>query len=100
MEKVLSINLITSNPDVRGGRPCIAGTGIRVLDVVIVMQYHRQNPDEIAEWFGVPLAGVHAALAFYYEHKAEIDEDIRYQQEHAAVLKAQYLAHGKRSLLP
>src|SRR5258706_6532797 len=79
MNPVLSINLISLNPKVRGGRPCIAGTGVRVSDIAIVMLFHHKNPGEIAEWFGVSLAQVHAALAHYYEHKSEIDEDIRKQ---------------------
>ncbi|MEP7286931.1 MAG: DUF433 domain-containing protein [Chloroflexota bacterium] len=79
METVLSINLITTNPAVRGGRPCVVGTGVRVSDIAIIMLFHHQTPSEIAEWFGLSMAQVHAALAFYYEHKAEIDEDIRQQ---------------------
>jgi uncharacterized protein (DUF433 family) len=56
MDTVLSINLISSNPQVRGGRPCIAGTSLRVTDVVIASIYHMQTPDEIAAGFGVSLA--------------------------------------------
>ncbi len=48
METVQSINLIVSDPDVRGGRPCIAGTGVRVTDVVMAMLFHDQTPGEIA----------------------------------------------------
>jgi uncharacterized protein (DUF433 family) len=79
MDTVLSINLIVSNPDVRGGRPVIAGTGIRVTDIVSAMLFHRQTPDEIAAGYRLSLAQVYAALAYYYEHKQEIDEDIRKQ---------------------
>ena len=79
MATMLSINLISSDPKVRGGRPCIAGTGIRVLDIVAVMLFHDQTPAEIAEAYALSLAQVHAALAYYYEHKAEIDADIREQ---------------------
>lgn len=82
-----SINLITSNPKVRGGRPCIAGTGLRVSDVAMTMLFHRQTPDEIASAYAVSLAGVYAALAYYYEHKTEIDEDIRVQIAKARELK-------------
>ena len=100
MEAVLSINLITTNPDVRGGRPCIAGTGLRVTDVVIAHLFHDQTPDEIAAGYAVSLASVHAALAYYYEHKSEIDEDIRHQIETARQLKADWIANGGTPLLP
>ncbi len=46
METTLSINLISSNPKVRGGRPCIAGTGLRASDVVLAHLYHEQTADE------------------------------------------------------
>jgi uncharacterized protein (DUF433 family) len=90
METVLSIDLITSNPEVRGGRPCIAGTGLRVSDVVMASLFHDQTPDEMAAGFAVSLAGVYAALAYYYQHKAEIDEDIRQQIAAAESLKEQH----------
>jgi uncharacterized protein (DUF433 family) len=100
METVISINLITSNPQVRGGRPCIAGTGVRVTDVVMAYLFHDQSPDEIAAGYDVPLANVYAALAYYYEHKTELDEDIRRQIEAARGLKADWVAHGGASVLP
>ena len=79
MATMLRLNLLSSDPKVRGGRPCLAGTGIRVLDVVAVMLFHDQTPAEIAEAYALSLAQVHAALAYYYEHKAEIDADLREQ---------------------
>ncbi len=99
MNTVLSIDLIVSNPKVRGGRPCIAGTGLRVTDIVMASIYHMQTPDELATGFGLTLGQVHAALAYYYEHKAELDEDIRRQIETAKTLKAQHIANGGHSLL-
>ena len=99
METVISINLITSNPQVRGGRPCIAGTSVRVTDVVVASILHDQTPDEIAAGYAIPLASVYAALAYYYEHKAELDDDIRQQIETARRLKAEWLAHGGTSVL-
>lgn len=77
MATVLSINLTTSDPNVRGGRPCIAGTGLRVVDIVAAKIFHDQSPDDIAAPYAIPLAHVYAVLAYYYEHKADIDEDIR-----------------------
>jgi uncharacterized protein (DUF433 family) len=81
METVLSINLIVSNPNVRGGRPVIAGTEIRVTDIVTAMFFQKGTVDDIAGWYKLSLAQVHAALAYYYEHKAEIDQDIKQQAD-------------------
>lgn len=100
METTLSINLITTNPKVRGGRPCLAGTGLRVTDVVMAHLFHDQTPDEIASAYAVPLAAVYAALAYYYEHKTELDGDIRQQIERARQLKAKWVADGGTPLLP
>lgn len=100
MDTVLSINLIVTNPTVRGGRPCIAGTGLRVTDVVIAHLFHDQSADEIAAAYGVPLAAVYAALAFYYEHKTDLDADIRHQLETARKLREEFIANGGTSLLP
>jgi uncharacterized protein (DUF433 family) len=77
MDSMQSINLIAINPDVRGGRPYLVGTTITVLDVAIAKLYHGQNPDGIADWYGLTLPQVYAALAYYYDHKSEIDEQIR-----------------------
>jgi uncharacterized protein (DUF433 family) len=100
METVLSINLITSNPKVRGGRPCLIGTGIRVLDVVAATLFHDQKPVEIAAAYSVPISHVHAALAYYYEHKAEIDQDLREQIARAREFNEKHIGSRRDPLLP
>lgn len=100
MDTVLSIDLITTNPNVRGGRPCIRGTGLRVSDVVVAHLFHNQSPDELAAGFGVPLAGVYAALSYYFEHKSEIDEDIRDQIARTKEARDRWIADGGTPLLP
>ena len=77
MDELQSINLIYRNPKVRNGMPCIVGTGLRVLDVVMAMLFGHRTVDELAEDYDLPLAKVHAALAYYYCNKDEIDRDIR-----------------------
>ena len=99
METIESINLITRKPDVRGGRPCIIGTGLKVTDIVVAMRYHDQNPDQIAEGFQVSLAGVHAALAYYHLHKDEVDADIENQISTARRLRREHEESGQPSLL-
>ena len=89
METIHSINLIASNPDVRAGRPVIAGTSVRVSDVVIAHQVHQLTPEEIIERYypQLSLAQIHAALAYYYQHQTEIDDEIAQDDQTAAALK-------------
>ena len=77
MNTIESINLIYRNPEVRGGRPCIVGTDLRVLDIVISKIFAERTPDQLAEDYALSMAEVYAALAYYHCNKAEIDEDIR-----------------------
>ncbi len=100
MDTVLSINLIVTNPKVRGGRPCIVGTGFRVMDVVIAERFHHMTADEIAAGYDVPLAGVHAAFAYYYEHRQDVDEDIRQQIAKGREAQEKNLGNDRTSLLP
>ena len=87
MQTVLSIDLITTDAAVRSGRPCLAGTSLRVTDIAMANLYHQRTADEIAADYDLSLAQVHAALAYYYQHKAELDADIRTQVMAARQLK-------------
>ena len=98
-DSMQSINLTAINPKVRSGRPYIIGTTVTVADVAIALIYHNQNPDGIADWYGLTLPQVYAALAYYYEHKADIDEQIRSQIRRAEDLKERRVGN-EGSLLP
>jgi uncharacterized protein (DUF433 family) len=100
METLESINLISVNPDVRGGRPCIAGRGLRVTDVVMAHIFHDRSPDEIASDYDLSLAEVHAALSYYYQHKEKLDEDIRRPIATSREYKEKGIGSGGDSLLP
>ncbi|MBN1284660.1 MAG: DUF433 domain-containing protein [Anaerolineae bacterium] len=89
MEQVLSIDTIVSNPEIRSGRPVIAGTGITVSNIVIFYEKWEMSPQEITKQLGVSLADVHAALAYYYSHKAEIDAEIENSNRAAQTLRGQ-----------
>jgi len=58
METFQSINLISTNPDVRSGRPCIAGTTIEVSALIITKIVHMQTPDNIASDYRLTLTQV------------------------------------------
>jgi uncharacterized protein (DUF433 family) len=68
--------LITQNPDIRGGRPHIAGSGVTVQRIVGWYKLGL-SPEEIADRIGhLSLAQVHAALVYFHANRAQIEADI------------------------
>jgi uncharacterized protein (DUF433 family) len=68
--------LIDRDPEVRGGRPKIAGTGVTVMRIAGWYKMGR-SPEEIAAQYGhLSLAQVHAALAYYHANTEEIEADL------------------------
>jgi uncharacterized protein (DUF433 family) len=98
MTVIQSIDLITKNPAVRGGKPCVAGTGLRVTDLVMAHLFHKRSPEEITSDYELSLSQVYASLAYYYQHKDELDEDIRAQILDARTAKEKF-SGDKPSLL-
>lgn len=68
---------IDITPEVRGGKPRIAGTRITVADVVIMHRRMGQSLEEIACKYNLSLAALYAAMAYYYDNQAEIDQSIQ-----------------------
>lgn len=68
---------IVSTPDTCGGKPRIAGSRIRVKDVVIWHVHQGMTPAEIvSNWPHLTLASVYAALAYYHDHREEMNAEI------------------------
>ncbi len=78
---------IEVTPGVAGGKPRIAGHRIRVQDVVVWHERLDLSADEIASEYGLSLADVYAALAYYYDHREDIDRVIRADEEFVAELR-------------
>lgn len=65
--------LIERRPELRGGRPVVAGTGVSVHRIAGWYKLGL-SPEEIAENFGhLSLAQVHAALTYYHANRDEIE---------------------------
>jgi len=62
--------------DVAGGKPRIAGRRITVQNIVIWHERMGMIPDKIATEYDLTPAEVYAALAYYFDHRAEIDQSI------------------------
>lgn len=79
---------ITKTPGVCGGKACIAGHRVRVMDIVIQHQMRGLCPEEIVfQYPSITLAQVHAALAYYYDNREEIEGDVRRDHELAEKLR-------------
>jgi uncharacterized protein (DUF433 family) len=80
---------IISTPGICGGRPRIDGHRITVEDVAIWHERLGMSPDEIVSAYpSITLSDVHAALAYYYEYRAQIDAAIREGEQFVAAMKA------------
>ncbi len=66
---------IVKTPDVCGGAARIEGTRIRVIDIVVPYKMGK-SPEEIADMYPhINLAGVHAALSYYFNNREEIKKE-------------------------
>ena len=71
-------NRITRTPGICGGKACIAGHRVRVLDIVVWHEHQGMTPDEIVSHVPtVTLGDVHAALAYYFDHIEDIQQEMR-----------------------
>ncbi len=82
--------LIVSSPEIRGGRPYIAGTGISVRRITGWYKRGYSAEEITREIQHLSLAQVYAALAYYHANKAEIEADIAQEEADNAILEAEY----------
>jgi uncharacterized protein (DUF433 family) len=67
-------SLLWSRPGMNGGRLCAAGTGVSMMQIAVCRQ-RGESPEEIVENYPqLTLATVHAALAYYYANRQEVDD--------------------------
>jgi uncharacterized protein (DUF433 family) len=72
-----------------GGEPIIAGTRIKVRMIALDRIAHGWDAEEIQRHHpDLSLGQVHSALAYYYDHKEEMDRAIEDRHERAAQLRA------------
>lgn len=64
---------IEISPGICGGKPRIRGRRITVQNIAVWHDRLGMSADEIASEYDLTLADVHAALAFYFDNRAEID---------------------------
>jgi uncharacterized protein (DUF433 family) len=89
---------IEITPNIMGGKPRIAGHRISVQDVVVWHNELGYAVDQIANDYGLSLADVYAALAYYYDHRAEIDKSIEEGEKLVEEMKKKIPSKLKKKL--
>jgi len=80
---------IETTPGIMGGKPHVIGHRITVQDIAIWHERLGKSADEIASDYSLTLSEVHAALSYYFDHRAEIDDSIVDGQAFADALRLQ-----------
>jgi len=76
-------------PGYCGGKPHILGHRIKVKHIAVMHERMGMSPARIVEDLPtITLAQVHAALAYHYDHKAEIQAEIAEEDREYEALKA------------
>ena len=78
---------IEITPGICSGKPRIAGHLITVAHIAIWHERMGKCADEIATEYDLTLADVYAALAYYFDHREEIDQSIQESEESAKALR-------------
>ena len=89
---------IEITPGVMGGKPRIAGHRISVQNVVIWHNEMGYSVEKIAENYNLSLADVYAALAYYHDHKEEVDKSIVEGEKFVEEMKKLYPSKLKKKL--
>jgi uncharacterized protein (DUF433 family) len=81
--------MITRSSGIKRGMPRVTGTGVTVRTVARL--YHQGlTPEEITtSRYHLKLEQVHAALAYYFANRPEIDADIARQDEETARIESE-----------
>jgi uncharacterized protein (DUF433 family) len=88
---------IEITPGTCSGHPRVAGTRIRVSNIVLWTE-QGQSPDEIVAGYPqLTLADVHAALAFYFDNREEMDKLIAADEEFVASLRKSLPSVGREA---
>lgn len=65
------------------GTPAIEGANTKVIEVVLPVRAWGISPEQLhLELPHLSLGQIHSALAYYWDHKDEIDADIRRRRDY------------------
>ena len=80
---------IVQTHGIAGGKPRIDGHRITVQNIVVWHEHLGFSVEEIANQYNLSFSEIYAALAYYFDHKDEIDKSIDNSIEFAENLRIQ-----------
>ena len=89
---------IETTPGICGGKPRIAGHRITVQNIVIWHERMGKSADEIASEYDLNLADIYAALAYYFDHRVEIEHSIEEGNDFAEALRQRTTSKVRQKL--
>lgn len=84
-------SLLTSTPNIRNGQRCISGTGISVHRIAVLHNLGHSIEDIVRKYGHLTPAGVHAALAYYFANKQQIDAELAADEAEAEKIEKEFL---------
>ena len=76
---------IKITPGISGSKPRIAGHRITVENIVIWHERLYKSADEVAGDYDLTLADTYAVFAYYFDHRAEIDQSLEDRRVYAKI---------------
>lgn len=68
--------------------PMIAGTTMKVIELVLAQQAYGWSPEELHFQFPtITLGQIYSALAYYWDHREALDQDIKQREEYVEALQ-------------
>jgi uncharacterized protein (DUF433 family) len=85
-------------PDIAGEEPRIAGHRITVQNIVIWHERMGKSADEIAAEYDLDFSDIYAVLAYYFDHRPEIDQGIEESKTFVEALRQTIPSRFKQRL--
>lgn len=68
--------------------PIIAGTTMKVVELITSVKAYNWSPKELYDNYPhLTMSQIHSALAYYWDHKEEIDADLERREQYAERLQ-------------
>ena len=86
---------MAGKPGYCGGQPAIDDTRVRVKNIVALHDEGRTPEQMLEEYPSLTLAQIHAALAYYYDNREEIEQALEEEEDWEArheQRRAEYLS--------